>query len=98
MIVGEATAKEMVRDLDRDKRERVCQMLNVKKVPKKDFRSLAAKMKFEKHEIETFERSENPTDVLLRDWERRMESTVDNLIKFLKKMGRDDVIKVVKET
>lgn len=91
-------AKQMVRDLDSDKRRKVCQMLNEKTIPKHGVCVLAAKMKYEKHEIEEFLKSENPTAAVLQDWEKREESKVQNFIKFLEKMGRNDVIDVLKQT
>ena len=40
----------------------------------------------------------NPTAAVLRDWEKGEESKVQNFIKFLEKMGRNDVIEVLKQT
>ena len=73
-------------------------MLNENKIPKHGVRVLAAKMKYKKHEVEEFLKSENPTDAVLRDWEKGEESKIQNFIKFLEKMGRSDVIEVLKET
>ena len=53
-----------VRDLDSNLKSKVCQSLNKKSVLKRDFRELAAKMKFENSDIELFEQSDNPTDAL----------------------------------
>lgn len=73
-------------------------MLNKKTIPKLGVRVFAAKIKYEKHQIEEFLQSKNPTDAVLRDWEKAGESKVHNLVKYLEKMGRDDVIEVLKQT
>ena len=86
-----------VRDLDSSLKSKVCQLLNKKSVLKRDFRGLAAKMKFESSEIELFEQCDNPTDALLQEWGTGKEATVENLIKLLEKMKRDDVIEILKE-
>ena len=75
----------------------MCQLLNKKSVLKRDFRGLAAKMKFENSEIELFEQCDNPTDALLQEWGTGKEATVENLIKLLEKMKRDDVVDILKE-
>ena len=54
-------------------------------------------MKFESSEIELFEQCDNPTDALLQEWGTGKEATVENLIKLLEKMKRDDVIEILKE-
>ena len=86
-----------VRDLDSSLKSKVCQLLNKKSVLKRDFRGLAAKMKFENSEIELFEQCDNPTDALLQEWGTGREATVENLIKLLEKMKRDDVVDILKE-
>ena len=72
-------------------------MLNKKSVLKPDFRRLAAKMKFENSKIELFEQCDNPTATLLKEWGTGREATVENLIKLLEKMKRDDVVDILKE-
>ena len=86
-----------VRDLDSSLKSKVCELLNERSVLKRDFRGLAAKMKFENSEIEVFEECDNPTDVLLKEWGTGREATVENLIKLLEKMKRDDVVDILKE-
>ena len=86
-----------VRDLDSSLKSKVCQLLNKKSVLKRDFRGLAAKMKFENNEIELFEQCDNPTATLLKEWGTWKEATVENLIKLLEKMKRDDVVEILKE-
>ena len=54
-------------------------------------------MKFENNEIELFEQCDNPTDALLQEWGTGEEATVENLIKRLEKMKRDDVVDILKE-
>ena len=88
----------MVRNLDCDIRRRLCQMLNKKTLPKHGVRVLAAEIKYEKHEIDAFLQSKNPTDAVLRDWEKRGECKVQTLVKYLEKMGRHDVTVVLKQT
>ena len=56
-----------VQDLDSSLKSNVCQLLNKKSVLKRDFRGLAAKMKFENSDIELFEQCDNPTDALLQE-------------------------------
>ena len=86
-----------VRDLDSSLKSKVCQLLNKKSVLKRDFRGLAAKMKFENSEIELFEQCDNPTDALLQEWGTGKEATVENLIKPFEEMKRDDVVDILKE-
>ena len=86
-----------VRDLDSSLKSKVCQLLNKKSVLKRDFRGLAVKMKIENSEIELFEQCDNPTDALLQEWGTGREATVENLIKLLEKMKRDDVVDILKE-
>ena len=86
-----------VRDLDSSIKSEVCQLLNKRSVLNRDFRGLAAKMTFENSEIKLFEQCDNPTDALLQEWGTRREATVENLIKILEKMKRDDVVDILKE-
>ena len=86
-----------VRDLDSSIRSKVCQLLNKKSVLKRDFRGLAVKMKFENCEIELFEQCDNPIDTLLHEWGTGKEATVENLIKLLEKIKRNDVVDILKE-
>ena len=96
---AEDTSKKpiFVRDLDSDVKSRICALLNETSVLKRDYRGLAAKMKYDKDEIELFSRCDNPTNVLLHEWGTQNDATVDNLIKLLEKMKRDDVIEILKE-
>ena len=86
-----------VRDLDSSLKSKVCQLLNKRSVLKRDFRGLAAKMKFRNSEIEFFEQCDNPTDALLQELGTGKEAKVENLIKLLEEMKRDDVVDILKE-
>ena len=86
-----------VRDLDSSLKSKVCQLLNERSLLKRDFRGLAVKMKFENCDIELFEQFDNPTDTLLQKWGTGKEATVENLIKLLEKIKRNDVVDILKE-
>ena len=86
-----------VHDLDSSLKSKVCQLLNKRSVLKRDFRGLAVKMKFENSDIELFKQCDNPTDTLLQEWGTRKEATVENLIKLLEKIKRNDVVDILKE-
>ena len=89
--------KYMVKNLEEHIRDQVCEMLNEEKVID-DFRALARLLKYKESEIEEIGQNDNPTNVLLEDWGTEEESTVGNLIEFLKQMKRHDVIGVLKQT
>lgn len=75
----------------------MCLKLNAKTLRKKDFRGLAARLKWSEDEIEQLQKCNNPTVTLLVDWQVGNESTVDNLKKLLKEINRDDVIEILNE-
>lgn len=87
----------LIQGVDEDVRSKVCQMLNKRSALNKDFRGLAAKMNYNKDEMDLFERSDNPADALLKDWGATKNATVGSLIKFLEKMSRDDVVETLKK-
>ena len=86
-----------VQDLGSSLKSKVCQLLNKRSVLKRDFRGLAVKMKFENSDVELFKQCDNPTDILLQEWGTRKEATVENLIKLLEKIKRNDVVDILKE-
>ena len=86
-----------VRDLDSSLKSMVCQLLSKKSVLERDFRGLAAKMKFGNNNIELFEQCDNPIDALGQEWGAGKETTAGNLIKLLEKMKRDGVVETLKE-
>ena len=86
-----------LRDPDSSLNSKVCELLNKRSFLKRDFRGLAAKMKFKNSEIELLEQCDNPTDTLLQEWRTGEEATVENLIKLLQKIKRDDVVDILKE-
>ena len=75
----------------------VCQLLSKKSVLERDFRGLAAKIKFGNNNIELFEQCDNLTDALGQEWGTGKEASAENLIKLLK-MKRDGVVEILKET
>lgn len=74
----------------------MCEMLNNEETVIDDFCALARLLKYEESEIAEIEQKENPTNALLEDWGTEEESTVENLIEFLKQMNRHDVIEILK--
>lgn len=85
----------MVRNVDRNVRDKVCELLNKKTIKAKDFRKLAKLMDYNDEEIKELEQQHNPTYFLLEDWQTEPTSTVEVLIELLSQMKRDDVIQIL---
>lgn len=83
-----------MRNLNPDTRENICMMLNTR-LNGKDFRTLGNLMKLTGVEIEDLNLNDNPTEALLRKWERREESTVHKFKQLLLEMERLDVIQEI---
>ena len=95
---GNSTEKpNMVRNLDHKTREKICMKLNVLSPLRRDFRALGELMGYKEDEIEIIEECDNPADALLQEWGAQEESTVDNLIRHLQKLKRQDVIEILSE-
>ena len=67
------------------------------RMPLKDFRTLAGKMKFTYEVVKNLERQPNPTAALLVRWSQSQaklgeEKNVTELIEMLNQMGRDDAV------
>lgn len=80
--------------------ERICMMLNVKRVVKfDDFRMLAEKVGLDKDETDFIAQQENPTEEILKTWSKKPEATVGKLIEILKgkDLERMDVVKVIED-
>lgn len=72
------------------------------RLPRKDFRTLAGKMKYTYERIRNFEREKNPTLSVLSDWwteagKRGEVKTVTELIEILAQMSRDDAVMLLRE-
>ena len=88
----------MVKNLDNNVRDRICEKLNKKPIKAKNFRNLAKLMSYNNQEIEVFEQKDNPTYSLLEEWQTGPTSTKEVLIELLSQMERDDVIQILNET
>ena len=87
--------------LDMDVLETLGMKLNPR-LPRKDFRTLAGKMKYTYERIRNFEREKNPTLSVLSDWwteagKRGEVKTVTELIEILAQMSRDDAVMLLRE-
>ena len=95
---GNSTEKpNMVRNLDHKTREKICMKLNVMSPLRRDFRALGVLMGYKEDEIEVLGECDNPADALLQEWGTQQESTVDNLIRHLQELKRQDVIEILSE-
>ena len=83
-----------MRNLNPDTRENICMMLNTR-LNGKDFRTLGNLMNLKEDEIEELNLNDNPTEALLRECERREESTVHKFKQLLLEMERLDVIQEI---
>lgn len=77
--------------------ERLCECLNPPMM-RKDYRSLAGKMKFTHRQVKNIDIKSNPTEELLALWVTGDGSkTVSDLIELLTKIERYDAIRILKE-
>ena len=75
----------------------VCTLLNIRRVDDwKDFRMLGEKVGLKRNATEVInQRSENPTDAVLKKWSIDPAATVGELMKLLTEMERMDVVGVL---
>ena len=90
--------KDMVKNLDNNVRDRICEKLNKKTIRATHFRHLAKLMNYNNQKIEVFEQKDNPTYSLLEEWQIEPTSTKEVLIALLSQMKRDDVIQILNKT
>ena len=72
------------------------------RLPRKDIRTLAGKMKYTYERIRNFELEQNPTLAVLNDWwteagKRGEMKTVKDLMDMLSSMRRDDAVMLLQE-
>ena len=87
-----------VKDIPLKVYSRVCVMLNVRRIVRRDdFRMLAEKTGFNRDEIEYMGQMQDPTNEILLTWSSRREATVGRLIELLEEddFGRSDVAEVL---
>ena len=54
-------------------------------------------MKYGIDAVKSFEKSDNATDAMLSHWKTKSKNSLPKLIKFLKKMDREDLVKLLGE-
>ena len=95
----------LVKNLHFDVLERLGMKMNYR-MPMKDFRTLAGKMKYTYEAVKNFERHANPTAALLMQWSHSgsrgrgkvgEEKTVTDLIQLLSLMGREDAVDLMSQ-
>ena len=55
-------------------------------------------MRYGIDEVKSFEKSGNATDAMLTHWKTKSKSNLPKLMKFLKKMDREDLVKLLRKT
>ena len=84
-------------NLPHDVVEKLCELLNPPMM-RKDYRSLAGKMKFSHREVRNIDLKANPTEELLGLWVTGEGSkTVSDLIELLIRIERYDAIRLLRE-
>ena len=84
-----------IRDLNPLVYNKVCTELN-KSIPGKDYKALAGHMGYNAGKLKTFQLEKDPSDALLSDWGTKSGNDVKKLIVLLTKMGRDDLVELLK--
>ena len=74
--------------------ETICKELN-KPIDDKDYKALAGHMGYTAGELKKFQLKRDPADALLSHWATKSDNDVNKLIEILKKMERDDLIKIL---
>ena len=74
--------------------ETICKELN-KPIHDKDYKALAGRFGYTAGELKTFQLQRDPADALLSHWATKSDNDVNKLIEFLKKMDRDDLVKIL---
>ena len=54
-------------------------------------------MRYGIDEVESFEKSGNATDAMLTYWKTKSKNSLHKLIKFLNKMDREDLVKLLRK-
>ena len=83
-------------ELDPVTYRKLCDELN-QRLDGKDYFTLASKMRYGIDDLKSFEKSGNPTDAMLTHWKTKSKNSLHKLIKFLKLMDREDLVKLLRE-
>ena len=76
--------------------DEICQKLNVPSF-RKDYRSLAGKMKYTNEQVQIFELKDNRARALLDHWGTKTGNDVERLLEMLSSMERDDLVGILKK-
>ena len=95
MFKGEKRKKD-IGALDPVIYRKLCDKLN-QRLDGKDYSALASKMRYGIDDVKSFEKSGNATDAMLSHWKTKSKSSLPKLIKFLNKMDRGDLVKLLEE-
>ena len=74
--------------------ETICEELN-KPTHDKDYKALAGQLGCTAGELKTFQLQQDPADALLSHWASKPDNDVNKLIESLKKMERNDLVKIL---
>ena len=82
----------MIEDLPYMKRDKICRMLNVRRLLGGDFKTLADELGMTNQDIKLISEEKNPAEEVMTWWETRKCATTHYFRQILQKMGRDDVV------
>ena len=86
---------DMVRDLHRPTRQRLCHKLKVPRLLGGDFKTLAGLVEMPNDEIHYIATRDNPAEEVMTWWDPKPDATVTQLRQFLTNMERSDLVDIL---
>ena len=93
--------QDMVKDIDYETRQKICEKLDIGMILGNDCRGLAVKIGMSYKQVRIFWKGKgegkvlSPTDEVLQTWQGRKDSTVRRLVEVVRGLERDDVVEVI---